>query len=1098
MQFKNHIFGFETTFQELYSYEGLCKLHNKFISNLYSQNPAVAEKLEKAYTGEHAGESPLILEIAEYLSAFITKLFNLELEEFKQQHLDFEILYKFKRQIIQRKIAKSTEQPKEDIQFIQQKLKDLGIDPLNELGLAKKYFDGDEEIQELIHNYCLCVLKNKVHAKGILFNAPEKIDADNLIKADNSEGHYYNNPENCHTRKGFDCSDEGVSLNYALDQANYCVKCHFRNKDSCSKGFKDSDAEFQKNEHNITLNGCPLEVKISEMNILKSDGNILGSLATVMIDNPMLPATGNRICNDCMKSCIFQKQTPVDIPSIESRILQDVLNLPYGFEIYSLLTRWNPLNFKNPVMAKENGIKVLVVGLGPAGFTMSHYLANYGYQVVSIDGMKLEPLDEKLLNTPIKDVNSLYENLSSRASKGFGGVAEYGITVRWNKNNLDIMRLVLARKENVEMFGSIRFGGTITIAQAKKMGFKHIAMCLGAGKPNIPNIPNALAPNVRTASDFLMALQTTGAFRTDNLANLQIRMPIAVIGGGLTAVDTATEALIYYMTQVEKILVNYEKLGEEIFTKMTNKEKEITNEFISHAKLLRQNPNSRLELLREWGGVNILYRKKLQQSPAYRLNHEELAHAFKEGVEFVENINPLEIAINTEGVAIGVKHAHGEIPANSIFLAIGTSPNTVIAREESEYFEYDEKFLQAINPYNGEKLKIDENCKTYADNSFVYKDDDISITTHGDLHKSFAGNVVKAMASSKNNAPYIHKYLADKWSEEEFDKGFYSKVQNNFTAKVHQINRLTKGIVEIVIHAPLAAKNFKAGQFYRLQNYEANAPVIEGRTMTIEPLALTGASHEPERGLISLIVLEMAGSSDICAILKPQEEVSLMGPTGTPSFIPKNKKVLLIGGGLGNAVLFSVAKAMQTNGCEIVYFAGYRHAYDVFKREEIERSAQHIVWCCDEEKLAKVRSNDVCFQGNMVEALENYVNGEFDIAVKSSDIDHILVIGSDGLMSICANKICGEFSKFFKPNVEIFASINSPMQCMMKEICAQCLARHVDPVTGEEKYVFSCFNQDQNAKMVDFKHLSGRLKQNSIQEKITATWLRKYLKNTYE
>jgi len=69
-------------------------------------------------------------------------------------------------------------------------------------------------------------------------------------------------------------------------------------------------------------------------------------------------------------------------------------------------------------------------------------------------------------------------------------------------------------------------------------------------------------------------------------------------------------------------------------------------------------------------------------------------------------------------------------------------------------------------------------------------------------------------------------------------------------------------------------------------------------------------------------------------------------------------------------------------------------------------------------------------------------------------------------------------------------SINSPMQCMMKEICAQCLQPHRDPVTGETSYVFSCFNQDQLLDSVDFKVLNERLKQNSLAEKLSAGWLR--------
>ena len=78
---------------------------------------------------------------------------------------------------------------------------------------------------------------------------------------------------------------------------------------------------------------------------------------------------------------------------------------------------------------------------------------------------------------------------------------------------------------------------------------------------------------------------------------------------------------------------------------------------------------------------------------------------------------------------------------------------------------------------------------------------------------------------------------------------------------------------------------------------------------------------------------------------------------------------------------------------------------------------------------------------------------------------------------------------YLNPRHFAIASINSPMQCMMKEICAQCLQPQVDPATGEQSYVFSCFNQDQPLDRVDFSGLAARLGQNSVQEKVTAQWI---------
>jgi hypothetical protein len=65
----------------------------------------------------------------------------------------------------------------------------------------------------------------------------------------------------------------------------------------------------------------------------------------------------------------------------------------------------------------------------------------------------------------------------------------------------------------------------------------------------------------------------------------------------------------------------------------------------------------------------------------------------------------------------------------------------------------------------------------------------------------------------------------------------------------------------------------------------------------------------------------------------------------------------------------------------------------------------------------------------------------------------------------------------------------------MKEVCAQCLQRHVDPVTGKEHFVFSCFNQDQLLDEVDFGNLNARLRANTVQEKVANLWLDKVFRD---
>src|SRR5207249_742530 len=212
------------------------------------------------------------------------------------------------------------------------------------------------------------------------------------------------------------------------------------------------------------------------------------------------------------------KQEPVDIPQVETRVLEEVLALPWGFEIYGLLTRWNPLNLRRPLPKPATGRKVLVVGLGPAGFTLAHHLMNDGHAVVAVDAL--------------------------------------------------------------------------TIDGAFALGFDHIALCAGAGRPTIVPMKNGLAAGVRQASDFLMALQLTGAAKTDSLANLQVRLPVVIIGGGLTAIDTATEALAYYPLQVEKFLSRYETLIAErgeaaVRADWSAHEAEVAAEFMQHAREIR-------------------------------------------------------------------------------------------------------------------------------------------------------------------------------------------------------------------------------------------------------------------------------------------------------------------------------------------------------------------------------------------------------------------------------------------------------------------------------------------------------------------------------
>ena len=126
-----------------------------------------------------------------------------------------------------------------------------------------------------------------------------------------------------------------------------------------------------------------------------------------------------------------------------------------------------------------------------------------------------------------------------------------------------------------------------------------------------------------------------------------------------------------------------------------------------------------------------------------------------------------------------------------------------------------------------------------------------------------------------------------------------------------------------------------------------------------------------------------------------------MGPTGTPTETPGGETVLLIGGGLGNAVLFSIGQALRAHGSRVLYFAGYKRVQDRYKVAEIEKAADTVIWCCDEAPgCSRPRAGHGSFVGNIVQAIDTYGAGQLgDPAIPLGTIDRIVAIGSDGMMA---------------------------------------------------------------------------------------------------
>jgi NADPH-dependent glutamate synthase beta subunit-like oxidoreductase/NAD(P)H-flavin reductase len=1158
------------TFADLHRPARLRALYERFVEQVKSTEPDLWAQWEQYREVPDAlgavARGNIVVAMAPHVSRFISELFSVgaDAADLAAATRAYDELFRFKIDFVRRRalpllkggahVTATAEDHARVAPYLhgdsEVALAHYGCSLLDREAAAKNASATDalakvaDEIESL-KRWCAAHIHDPRYRGWVVFRFPENLDYDHLVHVQRPDARMpeemFGPDDRLRRREGFKLTDNRFTRREVLSEIHYCVLCHERDKDTCSKGIRDKEGKVTANPLGIPVPGCPLDEKISEMHTVRKRGDAIGALAIVAVDNPMCPGTGHRICNDCMKACIYQKQEPVNIPQIETGVLTDVLNMPWGVEIYGLLTRWNPLNIKRPYALEYNGKNVLVVGLGPAGYTLSHYLLNEGFGVVAIDGLKIEPLPAELTGAsgtpprPIREWSEIYRPLDERVLEGFGGVSEYGITVRWDKNFLTLIHLTLARRDKLKIYGGVRFGGALPVDEAWAMGIDHIAIAAGAGRPTIIDIKNNLIRGIRKASDFLMALQLTGAFKKDALSNLQARLPAVVIGGGLTGIDTATELMAYYPIQVEKTLDRYESLvadlGEaRVRGMMDAEELGILDEFCEHGRAVRaeraraavagETPNF-IDLIRGWGGVTLAYRKRMQDAPAYRLNHEEVALALQEGISFTENMNPVEAIPDEFGhvKAMTFTRADGsriELPARTVLVAAGTVPNVTYEKEHPGTFNLDskQKFFQGFKAVrvardgftNGGAEREGGLFSLEPDPNGFFTSHNTNgkfVTYYGDNHPRYNGNVVKAMASAKHGYPRVVELFADEIAtldpaqqpqREAAWQSLVGRLDDQLLARVERVVRLTPTIVEVIVRAPAAARHFHPGQFYRLQNFERLSPHVRldnhVASMLMEGIALTGAWVDAEKGLLSLITLEMGVSSRLCAYLKPGEPVVVMGPTGTPTEIPEKSAVLLAGGGLGNAVLFSIAKALKAQGNRVLYFAGYKNGADVFKREEIEQGTDQVIWASDMgDEIKPDRPQDHHFRGNIVQAMVAYAEGRLgEQKVPLKDVSRIIAIGSDRMMNAVRLARHGALQPFLNPNHVGIGSINSPMQCMMKEVCAQCLQRHVDPETGKEEFIFSCYNQDQELDRVDFNNLQARLRQNSVQEKISNLW----------
>ncbi|MBT9613908.1 MAG: FAD-dependent oxidoreductase [Burkholderiales bacterium] len=1131
--------GFD--YPDLYRAEHLPLLDKLFLEALAQADPAFALRYvayRKGEACEGPAESALLIAVARHTEDFLVRTFRVTAarEALRVTQARDEVIHAFKEKFVKHRARKKRAIPAWPF-FELDALLPITPGEDREHAVATLWSHADTAQETAL----LALLEEWVHAAfnspvgraathgWVSLQLPQRIEHLKLVPIEavprDSAARAQGPAATRRARDGFNLTDPRFSLRETMDQVHYCVYCHDHGGDFCSRGFPEKEGTgFRKNPLEVELAGCPLGEKISEAHALKRDGYTLGALAMIMVDNPLLPATGHRICNDCMTSCVYQKQDPVDIPQIETRILTDVLSWPWGFEIYFLLTRWNPLHRARPYRQPYQGGKVLVVGAGPAGFNLAQHLLQDGFGVVMVDGLKIEPLPEYLVGRrgviplPVQRVEDLFEPLDGRSMAGFGGVAEYGITIRWDKNFLKLVRIVLARSAQFSLFGGVRLGGTLTLEDAAQLGFDHVTLATGAGRPTVLPMKNNMAQGIRQASDFLMALQLTGAAKRESLANLQLRLPAVVIGGGLTAIDTATEVQAYYIRQVEKLLARWEALAAADQTQpaWSEMEAEILAEFLNHGRAVRAEreraqrtgqPPDFARLIHAWGGVTVAYRRAMSDSPAYLRNHEEISKALEEGIYYAENLEPAEALLDAHHhvSALRLRRVGSDeivtLPARAVFVAAGSIPNTVYEREHPGTFVMEGKFFAAHRiDEKGELVRVSGagNNKSAAPGFFTsYAQGALRVSFIGDTHPQFHGSVVKAMASGKRAAQEISKLLSPQMARPQHAPDhawfrFAAELEQRLQPQILKVEQLAAHLTRLTVRAPQAVQNWRPGQVYRLQNFDSRSERLQGIPLTMEGMAITGIQVDKARGEIQLVVNSVGASSRIAASLKPGAPVILMGPTGTGLPVPQQGAITVIGGSSAVTSTIEGAASWRAAGNRILFIGHFKsQAQARVVQSTLEILTDQAIWILDQgPELILKRKQDRCFVHGVDEFLDACAESDGAHAAWVAESDCIILSDHPGAMQQFSTALQTRLKSELKPELLAVASVNSPMQCMMKEVCAQCLCRHVNPATGEtSKFVFSCFNQHQPLFDLDFANLQARQGQNSVQEKISDAWL---------
>lgn len=270
------------------------------------------------------------------------------------------------------------------------------------------------------------------------------------------------------------------------------------------------------------ITGCPVGINIPKFIKKIEKEDFLGA-AKVLKETNTLPAVCGRVCpqeKQCESSCFYTislKKTPVAIGHLE-RFAADYER--------------NSGKMSVPEVSESDGIKVAVIGSGPAGLACAGDLAKFGHDVTVFE--------------------ALHE---------IGGVLKYGIPEFRLPNEIVDVEIDNLKKMGINFKTNFIIGKTVSINDLREQGFQAFFVGSGAGLPNFMNIPGENYNNIFSSNEYLTRVNLMNAAKSDFDTPVFSGNHVAVIGGGNTAMDSVRTAK---RLGAERAMIIYRRSREEM------------------------------------------------------------------------------------------------------------------------------------------------------------------------------------------------------------------------------------------------------------------------------------------------------------------------------------------------------------------------------------------------------------------------------------------------------------------------------------------------------------------------------------------------------